>query len=57
MARGSAAECAAVADAIAVLGLAAPARVAAARDLLYRLVRLLAGLARSARARSAIEGS
>jgi four helix bundle protein len=55
IARGSAVECAAVVDAIAVRGLAAPARVSAARDLLYRLVRLLAGLARSARARMASE--
>jgi four helix bundle protein len=51
IARGSAAECAAIADALEVRGLASAAQIAATRELLYRLVRLLAGLARSALAR------
>jgi four helix bundle protein len=56
IARGSAAECAAIVDAIELRALAAPPRVADARGLLYRLVRLLAGLARSSALRGAGEG-
>lgn len=48
IARGSAEECAAILDAIAVRRLAPLDRVAAGRTLLHRAVRLLAGLARSA---------
>jgi four helix bundle protein len=47
-ARGSAEECAAALDAIAIRRLASAERVAAGRALLHRAVRLLSGLARSA---------
>jgi four helix bundle protein len=47
-ARGSAEECAAALDAIAIRRFATAERVAAGRALLHRAVRLLAGLARSA---------
>jgi len=55
IARGSAAECAAIFDVIEIRGLAPAAQIATARGLLYSLVRLLAGLARSALARAAGE--
>jgi four helix bundle protein len=47
-ARGSAEECAAALDAIAIRRFATLERVEAGRALLHRAVRLLAGLARSA---------
>ena len=52
IARGSACECAAILDVIEIRGLADRRSVAAARQLIYRAVRLLAGLARSALARA-----
>jgi len=48
IARGSAEECAAILDALAVRRLSSAARVSAGRALLLREVRLLSGLARSA---------
>lgn len=47
-ARGSAEECAAILDAVAIRRLAPGARVTVGRSLLHRAVRLLSGLARSA---------
>jgi four helix bundle protein len=51
-ARGSAEECAAALDAMAIRRLAGRGRVEAGRALLHRAVRLLSGLARSARERA-----
>ena len=53
IARGSAEECAAILDALAVRRLASGARVTVGRELLLREVRLLSGLARSALRREA----
>lgn len=51
IARGSAEECAAALDAVAIRRFATLERVEAGRALLHRAVRLLSGLARSARLR------
>ena len=51
IARGSATECAGCLDLVAIASLAAPGEIARGRELLHRGVRLLAGLARSARSR------
>jgi len=53
IARGSAEECAAILDALAVRRLASAERVSVGRALLLREVRLLSGLARSALLREA----
>ncbi len=52
IARGSAAECAAILDVLDVRELSAQSASATGRSLLHRAVRLLAGLARSALVRS-----
>ena len=46
IARGSALECAAIADAFEVLGFAAPQELGPARELLERIVSMLTGLLR-----------
>ena len=56
IARGSATECAAVLDVLAIRRLAPADEIAGARRLLHRAVCMLSGLARSAIARSAARG-
>lgn len=53
MARGSSAECAAIATLLAARGLAPVASIERVRGLLYEIVRMLTAMARNARARAA----